>query len=211
MAGQPKFAEKNYCFMKPFVFFLLLLGSTACGDLEDPLTPGLLVPLTVDQDASLPSVAINGTLLHVQTFGQPTDPIVVVIHGGPGGDHRSLLAAKAFANDGHFVVFYDQRGTGLSKREDASQFDDVQIMIDDLDGLISHFRTNDDQKVFLLGHSWGAILASGYINQYPEKIDGAILAEPGGLTWDQIEDYLSRSNHIELFSEALNFRRQGQA
>ncbi len=31
-----------------------------------------------------------------------------------------------------------------------------------------------------------------------------ILAEPGGLTWMQTEDYLSRSNAIRIFSEALN-------
>lgn len=196
--------------MKPIAFFLFLLGLTACSDLADPLAPGALVPRTVDQDPSLPSLAINGTLLHVQTFGNPADPIVVVIHGGPGGDHRSLLKAAAFADDGFFVVMYDQRGTGLSRREDASQFDDVQIMIDDLDALIAHYRMDTDQKVFLVGHSWGAILATGYINAYPERVDGAILAEPGGITWDQIEEYLSRSNHIELFSEALNDALYGE-
>ncbi len=190
--------------MKPIFFFLLLLGLTACSKLTDPLTPGLLVPRTVDEDPSLPAREINGTLLHLETFGNPADPIVVMLHGGPGGDYRSLLAAQAFAEDGYFVIFYDQRGTGLSERVDKHQFDDPQIMIDDLDAVINTFRQRDDQKVFLCGHSWGAILATGYINEYPGKIDGAILAEPGGFTWDQIKDYLSRSNHVDLFSEALN-------
>jgi proline iminopeptidase len=47
-------------------------------------------------------------------------------------------------------------------------------------------------------------MATGYINQFPERISGAVLAEPGGFTWEQTEEYLSRSNKIELFSEALN-------
>jgi len=102
------------------------------------------------------------------------------------------------------VVFYDQRGTGLSKREDANQFQDVQIMFDDLHALVQQFQLNDDQKVFLVGHSWGAMLATGYINQYSTEIDGAVLAEPGGFTWDQVLDYLDKSNKIDLFSEALN-------
>ncbi len=190
--------------MKPISIFLLLLFATACSELADPVAPGALVPMTVDEDPSLPSLAINGTLLHVESFGNPADPIIVMIHGGPGADYRSLLEATAFANDGFFVVFYDQRGTGLSQRLDASDFDDVQIMIDDLDALITHFRQSDEQKVFLVGHSWGAMLATGYINQFSEKIDGTVLAEPGGFTWPQVEDYLSRSNKIKFFSEALN-------
>lgn len=190
--------------MKHFSFFIFLFSLTACSDLADPLAPGALVPRTVEEDTSLPSAQINGTQLHVETFGIPTDPIIIMIHGGPGGDYRSLLEAKAFANDGFFVVFYDQRGTGLSQRVDASDFEDVQIMIDDLDALIHHFRMSEDQKVFLVGHSWGAMLATGYINQHPDKIDGAVLAEPGGFTWPQVEDYLGRSNKIKFFSEALN-------
>ncbi len=184
--------------------FLLLFSLASCSDLADPAQPGSLVPRTVEEDSSLPSLLVNGILLHVETFGDPADPIIMMIHGGPGGDYRSLLEARAFAQDGFFVVFYDQRGTGLSQRVEASQFDDVQIMIDDLDALITHFRLQDDQKVFLVGHSWGAMLATGYINQHPGKIDGAVLGEPGGFTWAQVEDYLSRSNHVDLFSEALN-------
>lgn len=170
-------------------------------------TPGLLVPRTVDQDVRLPSLSINGTKLHVESFGNATDPIIVVIHGGPGGDYRSMINARQLVSNGFFVVFYDQRGSGLSKREDKSQYeaaDAIQLFIDDLDEIIGHYRLSATQKVFLLGHSWGAMLATGYVNQYPEKISGVILSEPGGFTWTQTLDYLSRSNHIKFFSEALN-------
>lgn len=192
--------------MNRLLFTLFLLWVFSC-QLEDPTTPGLLVPKTVDQDAALPSLAINGTLLHVETYGKPNDPLLVLIHGGPGGDFRSLLPAKAMANEGFFVIFYDQRGTGLSKREDRTQFEDkgaIQLMIDDLAKLIAHFKKDPSQKVFLMGHSWGAMLATAYLNQKPAEINGAILAEPGGLTWSQTTNYLSRSNKIKLFSEALN-------
>ncbi|AEA44244.1 alpha/beta hydrolase fold protein [Fluviicola taffensis DSM 16823] len=169
--------------------------------------PGALVPLTVDQDPSIPSLTINGTMLHVETHGTPSDPILIMVHGGPGGDYRSLLNAVDFVNDGFYVVFYDQRGTGLSKREDKSQYeqaDAVQLYINDLNALVDHFQQTSAQKVFLMGHSWGAMLSTAYINQHPEKISGVVLAEPGGFTWDQTSDYLSRSNKIKFFSEALN-------
>ena len=191
-------------YRKIYVFFFFLLA--AC-ETEDMSKPGALVPLTADEDSSIPSLAINGTLLHVEAFGKPTDPLLIVIHGGPGGDFRSLLNAKDFADDGFYVVFYDQRGTGLSKREDRSQYEGeeaVQLFIDDLDAVINLFQFGPDQKVFLLGHSWGAMLATAYINQHPEKISGVVLAEPGGLTWPQTEEYLSRSNKVKLFTEAIN-------
>jgi proline iminopeptidase len=190
------------------LFFIALSGCLffSCKK-EEWSKPGALVPMTVDQNSSLPSLEINGTQLHVETFGNPTDPLLIILHGGPGGDYRSMLSAQTFAGDGFHVVFYDQRGTGLSKRENKSQYqgpDAVQLFINDLDALIDHFHVSDTQKVFLLGHSWGAMLATGYINQHPEKISGAVLAEPGGFTWTQTSEYLSRSNKINVFSEALN-------
>lgn len=192
-----------------FIVSLILITGfwvSSC-DKENAAKPGALVPLTVDQDPDLPSLHINGTQLHVESHGNPSDPLLFIIHGGPGSDYRSMLNAKAFANHGFYVIFYDQRGTGLSKREDAGNFQGenaVQLFIDDLDALIAHFQIADTQKVFLMGHSWGAMLATGYINQHPHKISGAVLAEPGGFSWSQTSEYLSRSNKVKFFSEALS-------
>lgn len=185
------------------VVFLLLAGC----EMEDWSKPGNLVPMTVDQDPSLPSLHINGTQLRVQTFGTPGDPLLIVVHGGPGTDYRSLLNAQGFAQNHYFVVFYDQRGTGLSKRENKSQYqskESIQLFIDDLGAIIDYYQTAPGQKVYLLGHSWGAMLATAYINQHPDRIAGAILAEPGGLTWDQAKQYIKLENKPEFFSEGLN-------
>jgi proline iminopeptidase len=70
---------------------------------------------TVADDSSLPSAVIDGVKLHVRTFGDPSRPAVVVVHGGPGNDSRYLLPLSALA-DRYHVVFYDQRGSGLSER-----------------------------------------------------------------------------------------------
>ena len=163
-----------------------------------------LVPLTVIEDASLPSININGVLLHSETYGNPTHPIIVMLHGGPGADYKSLLNFKQLANDNLFVVFYDQRGSGLSQRIDKSGYSNVQVFIDELDGVINHYRQNSSQKVVLAGHSWGAMLATAYINQKPNNITGLILAEPGGFTWEQIETYISQSRKLNLFNESTN-------
>lgn len=205
----PTFASKLSFHMKLHIFSIglaLMLGhmASSCqkGELN-PKTPGNLVPLTVDQDPSLPSIAVNGTQLHAEAFGHPDSALLVVIHGGPGSDYRYLLNCKEFADDGFRVVFYDQRGSGLSKRHPKDSYS-IQIMLGDLGGVIEHYRTSPQQKVILLGHSWGGMLATAFINAYPASIDGAILGEPGGFTYTQMTDYLSRSQNYGLFSEALN-------
>ena len=166
--------------------------------------PGNLVPKTVDQDSSLPSIKVNGAQLHSEAFGNPSDPMIVVLHGGPGIDYRHLLNCKEFADNGYRVVFYDQRGAGLSQRFPYSSYT-MQVAYDDLNGVIAHYRTSPTQPIFLLGHSWGAMLATAYINQYPTAdIRGLILGEPGGLKWQDVEDYISRSQDFRLLGEGFN-------
>lgn len=180
---------------------LLIFNSCETLEFEDE---GALVPLTVMEDASLPSININGISLHSETYGDPSNPMVLVIHGGPGADYRSLLNYKQLADDGLFVVFYNQRGSGLSQRVDKSQYQNIQVYIDELDGVINHYRQNSTQQIVLAGHSWGAMLATAYINQKPDDISGLILTEPGGFTWDQTLDYINRSRELKLFDEFTN-------
>lgn len=182
------------------IAFVLTAGCTKGKLINDE---GNLVPKTVEFDNSLPAVSINGTLLHAEAFGEPDSALLIVLHGGPGADYRSLLNCKAFATRGYRVVFYDQRGSGLSKRQPQNLYS-LQLMYDDLSGIIQHYRTSPNQKVFLLGHSWGAILATGYINKYPAAINGVILAEPGGLVYDDIQAYLKRARDVPIFSELFN-------
>ena len=182
-----------------FISFLL----AACTKERQINTPGTLVPKTVVENLSLPSITVNGAKLHAEAFGHPDSAIIIVLHGGPGSDFRYLLRCKEFANQGFRVVFYDQRGSGLSQRFSKASYS-LQIMFDELTGVINHYKTSPNQKVFLLGHSWGAILATAYINKYPAKINGAVLAEPGGFIWQDILDYVKRSRDIKITKELIN-------
>ena len=173
-------------------------------EILDPEKPGLLVPRTVDEDTSLPSILINGTKLHAENFGNPNDPMIVVLHGGPGGDYRSLLNCSKFSEDGYFVVFYDQRGSGLSRRHNKESYTSVQLFIDDLDAVIKYYRRGAGQKVILIGHSWGAMLATAYVDRHPGEISGVVLSEPGGFTWHDAKEYIKRTRAVELFGEPIN-------
>lgn len=136
------------------------------------------VPATVATDPTLPHVTIDGVTFHAETFGDPQNPTVVVVHGGPGGDYGYLLNLHQLEDEYH-VVFYDQRGAGLSPRVDASELS-LASSIEDLHRIVTHY--GQGEPVHLVGHSWGAMLAAGYLGQYPEFVTKAVLAEPGELT-----------------------------
>jgi len=135
------------------------------------------VPETVAQDQSLLHITINGVTYHAETFGDPANPVVITIHGGPGGDYRSILSLQALADE-YYVVFFDQRGSGLSPRVDPEEIT-MESAMADVDSIVEYF--GQGEKVNIVGHSWGAMLASAYLGRYPEIVDHVVLAEPGFL------------------------------
>lgn len=182
---------------------IAFLSLMSCEKELDINEPGNLVPKTVIEDPSLPSITVNGTKLHAETYGNPDNSMVVFLHGGPGSDYQNGLNVKQLANNGYYVVFYDQRGTGLSQRHDKNSYS-IQLYLDDLTSVIEHYRTSPNQKVFLFGHSWGAMLTAAYINVYPDRIDGAIFAEAGGFNKQLLDEYGETSRKLNLFSEITN-------
>lgn len=146
------------------------------------------VAQTAEQDPSIPHIKIGNTIFHSETFGSDTNEVVIVIHGGPGNDYRYLLPLKELSDD-YYVVFYDQRGTGLSPRVPADQHS-LEQSLQDLHDIINYYA--DSKKVNLIGHSWGAMLVSGYIGQHPENINKAVLAEPGLLTTEKAKEFIKK-------------------
>jgi proline iminopeptidase len=142
------------------------------------LTTGFSLPETVERDRSLPAVELNGYRFHAEAFGPEDRPVVIVLHGGPGADYRYLLALKALADERYRVVFYDQRGSGLSQRVPAQGIT-LDSFVDDLDHFVEHFGRG--RPVHLVGHSWGAMLASAYAGRHPHKVAKMVLAEPAFL------------------------------
>jgi proline iminopeptidase len=137
-----------------------------------------LVPATTTDDPALPSRSIAGYRYHLEVFGLPTRPVVVVVHGGPGADYRYLLPLRPLSDE-YQVVFYDQRGSGLSPRVPDDQLD-LDHFVEDLHAVVS--SVSPHAPVRLVGHSWGAMLAAAYLDRHPEQVSHAVLAEPAFLT-----------------------------
>jgi len=168
------------------MFFMFAL--TGC-EVLDPDEPGNLVPKTVDEDPALPFIEVNGTKLHAETFGDPANPVIIFIHGGPGGDYRGLLRLKDL-QDAYFLVFWDQRGTGLSRRHDPDKIS-TDIYIGDLDAIIDKYRRTPTDKINFIAHSWGAQIATFYINddlqRAMQKVNKVVFSDPGPFTGKRFE------------------------
>ena len=167
--------------------------------------PGNLVPATAAEDPTIPAIDLNGTRLHTEAFGDPDDPVIMVMHGGPGSDYRGLLPLSALAGDGYRVVFWDQRGTGLSQRHDGPSIT-LEQYLEDLRLMIEHYAP--DRELVFIAQSWGAMYATAFIDAYGDyggRIRGAVMTEPGAFTDEQLAGFLDRLiGSVGLFGEQLN-------
>jgi proline iminopeptidase len=162
---------------------VLFAPAAAACEVMSPGDPGNLVPRTVAEDATLPAIDMNGSRFHVETFGNPANPVIVILHGGPGADYRGMLRLAGrydgySLTDDYFLVFWDQRGTGLSRRHGRAEVSKA-LYVADLDSLIA--RYSPGRPAFLVGQSWGAMYATLFINELPQKVAGAVLIESGPL------------------------------
>lgn len=110
----------------------------------------------------------------------PQNPLLLFIHGGPsmpipGVSCRSADYALAVSTKNlvkHFtVVFWDQRGTGMSYSKNIpSESMTVEQFIQDADELTDYLRLQfNHEKLYLAGHSWGTIIALSLAARHPEK------------------------------------------
>src|SRR5262245_43036630 len=98
--------------MRWLALTVLGLGLVGC-EAMSPSDPGALVPRTVAEDPTLPAIEVNGARIHAETMGNPANPVIVMLHGGPGIDYRALLKLANRYNgysltDEFFLVFWDQ-------------------------------------------------------------------------------------------------------
>ena len=117
-------------------------------------------------------------ILHYYTAGEGTTPLIW-LHGGPGETHYDLRSAAESLLDAFPCVLYDQRGSGASTLESTTP-DALHIdrLIEDLEALRVHLSID---RLNLIGHSWGAMLALAYSIAYPENVMRQVLIGMGPL------------------------------
>jgi len=143
-------------------------------------------------------INVGDCMLYVEEEGKGTP--LVLINGGPGGTHHCFhpwfSAAKGFAR----VIYYDQRGCGLSDYNPGKDRYSVDQAVSDLEALRAALGIN---KWVVLGYSYGGFLAQLYALKHPDRLSGLVLlgASPG--MWVEMKpgrqyDFLSAGERARM-------------
>jgi proline iminopeptidase len=117
---------------------------------------------------------------------------ILVVHGGPGYPLHGPLAGLQPLEKDHTVICYDQRGCGRSTRpfdrfssknyyanmKNLEQTLGIGAQIADIERIR---RILGEEKLILLGHSFGGLLAAMYATEFPERVEALVLVAPAGV------------------------------
>ena len=109
----------------------------------------------------------NGIKLHTVQTGPRSGAPVILLHGFPEFWYGWRKQIPALAEAGCRVIAPDQRGYNLSNKPRGINTYDVFSLVDDVVGLI---KALDYEKVNLVGHDWGAVVAWALAIVHPEKL-----------------------------------------
>jgi len=117
-------------------------------------------------------VSIGGIEQWIQMRGAPDTPVLLYLHGGPGGTSVPVSEAWKPWEEYFTVVHWDQRGAGRTfARNGAAGCGRLTIdrMVEDALGVVDYLTaTLGRTKVVLIGHSWGGVLGVNLIRRRPE-------------------------------------------
>jgi proline iminopeptidase len=122
------------------------------------------------------TMSLRGISFFVKVIGQGYP--LVLMHGGPGADHASLLALRPCAD--HFTLaFYDHRCNGRSEGAPVTSMT-WENLTADAEALRQALGFD---RWAVLGHSFGGMVALEYALRYPQSLSHLLLVDTCGDTW----------------------------
>ncbi|HEX6811791.1 MAG TPA: alpha/beta hydrolase [Planctomycetota bacterium] len=158
-----------------------------------------LVSSALAQD---PSVRRDGFDLHYRTSGSGTP--AVFLSGGPGCEVDYVVPIAEHVPTTYQRVFLEQRGTGRSKPPAVDeQTMTLRLVVEDLEALRVHLQ---QERLLLIGHSWGGMLAMAYAASFPSRVEALILIGTGGPTLE-FQSWFGDNIDARMRPEDLEARR----
>jgi proline iminopeptidase len=127
--------------------------------------------------------------LGYETLGAPASTAtalpVIAVNGGPGLSHAYMVQNDLWERIARhrLVVFYDQRGTGASRRVKAGASQSMEAQVADLEAVRRQLGL---EKVALVGDSYGGLLSMAYAAAHPEHVAKLVLSDSPGPSWKSI-------------------------
>jgi len=117
---------------------------------------------------------------------------VLLLHGGPGSTHEAYESFESFFPQEGFEFYeYDQLGSYYSDQPKDSSLWTTERFVEEVEQVRKALGMNKD-NFYLLGASWGGILAMEYALKYQDNLKGLI-----------ISNMMSSSPAYDKYSEVL--------
>ncbi len=101
---------------------------------------------------------------------------LLLLHGGPGATHEYFEACDSYLPAaGIEYYYYDQLGSAYSDQPDDPDLWDVDRFVDEVDQVRAALGL-DRSSFFLLGHSWGGVLAIEYALRHQDQLKGLVIS-----------------------------------
>lgn len=101
---------------------------------------------------------------------------VLLLNGGPGATHEYFECFENFLpSEGIEFIYYDQLGCGNSDNPNDTTMWDLSRYVEEVEQ-VRQVLNLDKSNFYLLGHSWGGILAMEYSLKYQNNMKGLIIS-----------------------------------
>ena len=108
--------------------------------------------------------------------GHNPDVALLLLHGGPGATHEYFLSCDSYLPAaGIEYHYYDQLGSGLSSVPHDASLWTIERFVDEVEQVRQALGLGAE-NFFLLGHSWGGVLAIEYALKYQRHLKGLIIS-----------------------------------
>jgi len=101
---------------------------------------------------------------------------VLLLHGGPGATHELYECFDGYLPyEGIEYIYYDQLGSYYSDQPSDNELWTIERFVDEVEQVRKALDLNSD-NFFLLGQSWGGMLAMEYAFAHQENLKGLIIS-----------------------------------
>jgi proline iminopeptidase len=108
--------------------------------------------------------------------GNNADTKLLLLHGGPAATHEYFEACDSYLPAaGIEYYYYDQLGSRYSDQPDDEELWEIDRFVDEVEQVRQALGL-DRTSFFLLGHSWGGMLAIEYALRYQDDLRGLIIS-----------------------------------
>jgi len=174
---------KNYI----FYLFILTLLFISCAEKEKVKSESESVSSYFDYSNSddqitggIKMIPINtpkGTFnVYTKRVGNNPKMRVLLLHGGPGGTHEQFGNFEDYLpNEEIEYIYYDQLDSYYSDKPNDSTLWTTEHFVEEVEQVRKALNLNKD-NFYLLGQSWGGILAMEYAMKYQDNLKGLIIS-----------------------------------